>query len=63
MGARPTLSGNVDVARVLIVSSRDADPRRQPQRVIDEPTPSRVADRTVEALPRARKRLESIRGT
>ena len=63
MGARPTLSGNVKLARVLIVSSRDADPRRQLQRVIGEPTPSRFSDRTVEALPRARKRLESIRGT
>jgi hypothetical protein len=63
MGARPTLSNNVDHARVLIVSSRDADPRRQPQRVIGEPTPSRVADRTVEALPCARRWLESIRGT
>jgi hypothetical protein len=63
MAAHPARSGNVDLARVLIANSRDADPRREPQRVIDERTPSRVADWTVEDLPRARKRLESIRRT
>jgi tetratricopeptide (TPR) repeat protein len=52
----------VDLARVLIATRRYADARRELQRVIDEPTPSSLADWTVKDLPRARELLESIKG-
>jgi tetratricopeptide (TPR) repeat protein len=52
----------VDLARVLIATGRYADARRELQRVIDETSPSNVADWTVKDLPRARELLESIKG-
>ena len=52
----------VDLARVLIATGRNADARRELQRVIDEKTPTNVADWTVKDLPRARQLLESIKG-
>lgn len=50
----------VDLARVLIATSRYAEARRQLQRVIDERAPNSVADWTVKDLPRARELLASI---
>jgi tetratricopeptide (TPR) repeat protein len=52
----------VDLARVLIATSRYADARRELQRVVDERTPNAIADWTVKDLPRARQLLESIKG-
>jgi tetratricopeptide (TPR) repeat protein len=52
----------VDLARVLIAKGRYADARRELQRVIDERTPSSMADWTVKDLPRARELLASIKG-
>ena len=50
----------VDLARVLIATSRYAEARRELQRVIDERAPHSVADWTVKDLPRARELLASI---
>jgi tetratricopeptide (TPR) repeat protein len=50
----------VDLARVLIATSRYAEARRELQRVIDERAPNSVADWTVKDLPRARELLASI---
>jgi len=50
----------VDLARVLIDTGRHAEARRELRRVIDERSPTVVADWTVKDLPRARRLLESI---
>jgi tetratricopeptide (TPR) repeat protein len=52
----------VDLARVLIATGRNAEARRELQRVIDEKAPNNIADWTVKDLPRARQLLESIKG-
>jgi tetratricopeptide (TPR) repeat protein len=52
----------VDLGRVLIARGRYADARQELQRVIDEKSPSNLADWTVKDLPRARELLESIKG-
>lgn len=52
----------VDLARVLIATGRQADARRELQRVIAERQPNNIADWTVKDLPRARELLESIKG-
>jgi len=52
----------IDLARVLIATGRQADARRELQRVIDERQPNSIADWTVKDLPRARELLESIKG-
>lgn len=52
----------VDLARVLIASSRYADARQELQRVVDERAPNNIADWTAKDLPRARQLLESIKG-
>jgi tetratricopeptide (TPR) repeat protein len=51
----------VDLARLYIATGRDAEARRELQRVIAETAPTNVADWTVKDLPRARKLLESLR--
>jgi tetratricopeptide (TPR) repeat protein len=50
----------VDLARALIAGGRYADARRELQRVLDERTPSRLADWTVKDRPRALELLASI---
>ncbi len=52
----------VDLARVLVATSRYADARRELRRVIEERAPNSTADWTVKDLPRARELLESIKG-
>jgi len=52
----------VDLARVLIASSRYADARQELQRVVDERAPNSIADWTAKDLPRARQLLESLKG-
>jgi tetratricopeptide (TPR) repeat protein len=58
----PRFTGaRVDLARVYIADARYADARRELQRVVNETTPTIVADWTVKDAPRARKLLESIK--
>ena len=54
-------NARVDLARVYIADARYADARRELTRVVNEPSPSVVADWTVKDAPRARKLLESIK--
>ncbi len=54
-------NARVDLARVYIADGRYADARRELQRVVDETSPSVIADWTVKDAPRARKLLESIK--
>ena len=54
-------NARVDLGRVYIADGRYADARRELQRVVDEPSPSVIADWTVKDAPRARKLLESIK--
>ena len=54
-------NARVDLARVYIADARYADARRELQRVVDETSPSVVADWTVKDAPRAQKLLESIK--
>jgi len=54
-------NARVDLARVYIADGRYADARRELQRVVNETSPSVVADWTVKDAPRARKLLESIK--
>jgi alkylation response protein AidB-like acyl-CoA dehydrogenase len=51
----------LDLARVHILNSRYAEARREIQRVLDEPSPTIIADWTAKDVPRARRMLESIR--
>lgn len=51
----------VGLARVHIAASRYDEARRELQRVVDERTPTLIADWTVKDLPRARTLLASIR--
>src|SRR3989475_11883444 len=58
----PRFTGaRLDLARLYITETRNADARRELQRVISETTPTIVADWTVKDAPRARKLLESIK--
>jgi len=50
----------VDLARLYIARERPADARRELERVINERSPTIVADWTVKDLPRARALLESL---
>lgn len=50
-----------DLARLYIATGRYEEARRELQRVINETTPTIVADWTVKDLPRARQLLESIK--
>jgi tetratricopeptide (TPR) repeat protein len=54
-------NARVDLARVYIADARYADARRELQRVVNETSPSVVADWTVKDAPRAQKLLESIK--
>jgi tetratricopeptide (TPR) repeat protein len=54
-------NARVDLARVYIADARYADARRELQRVVDETSPSVIADWIVKDAPRARKLLESIK--
>src|SRR5437870_2765535 len=54
-------NARVDLARVYIADARYADARRELTRVVNETSPSVVADWTVKDAPRARKLLESIK--
>jgi tetratricopeptide (TPR) repeat protein len=54
-------NARVDLARVYIADARYADARRELQRVVDETSPSVVADWTVKDAPRAKKLLKSIK--
>jgi len=54
-------NARVDLARVYIADARYADARRELTRVLNETSPSVVADWTVKDAPRARKLLESIK--
>jgi tetratricopeptide (TPR) repeat protein len=54
-------NARVDLARVYIADTRYADARRELQRVVNETSPSVVADWTVKDAPRAQKLLESIK--
>jgi len=54
-------NARVDLARVYIADARYADARRELTRVVNEPSPSVVADWTVKDAPRAKKLLESIK--
>ena len=54
-------NARVDLARVYIADARYADARRELQRVVDETSPSVIADWTMKDAPRARKLLESIK--
>lgn len=51
----------VDLARLLITTNRYDEARRELARVIEERTPTNVADWTVKDRPRARELLESLR--
>jgi len=58
----PRFTGaRLDLARVYIADTRYADARRELQRVINQSSPTIVADWTVKDAPRARKLLESIK--
>jgi thioredoxin-like negative regulator of GroEL len=52
----------VDLARLYVATGRRADARRELERVLEERTPTSIADWTVKDVPRARKLLESLRG-
>ena len=54
-------NARVDLARVYIADARYADARRELQRVVNETSPSVIADWTVKDAPRAKKLLESIK--
>jgi tetratricopeptide (TPR) repeat protein len=54
-------NARVDLARVYIADARYADARRELQRVVNETSPSVVADWAMKDAPRARKLLESIK--
>ena len=54
-------NARVDLARVYIVDARYAEARLELSRVVNETSPSVVADWTVKDAPRARKLLESIK--
>jgi tetratricopeptide (TPR) repeat protein len=54
-------NARVDLARVYIADARYADARRELQRVVNEKSPSVIADWVVKDVPRARKLLESIK--
>jgi tetratricopeptide (TPR) repeat protein len=51
----------VDLARLLIAAGRYDEARRELTHVIDEKTPTHIADWTVKDRPRARELLESLR--
>ena len=51
----------VDLARLLIAGGRYAEARQELARVLEERTPTNVADWTVKDRPRARELLESLR--
>jgi len=55
-------NARVDLARVYIADARYADARRELQRVVNETSPSVMADWAMKDAPRARKLLESIKG-
>src|SRR5438093_4087275 len=58
----PRFTGaRLDLARLYITETRNADARRELQRVINETTPTIVADWTGKDAPRARKLLQSIK--
>ena len=60
--ADPHFTGlRVDLARLLIAGGRDDEARQELTRVIEERTPTNVADWTVKDRPRARELLESLR--
>jgi tetratricopeptide (TPR) repeat protein len=50
----------VDLARLLIAGGRQDDARRELRRVLEERTPTSLADWTVKDVPRARQILDSI---
>jgi tetratricopeptide (TPR) repeat protein len=52
----------VDLARLLITTGRYDEARRELTRVVEERTPTNLADWTVKDRPRARELLESLRG-
>jgi tetratricopeptide (TPR) repeat protein len=54
-------NARVDLARVYIADARYAEARRELSRVVNETSPSVVADWTVKDAPRAKKLLESIK--
>jgi tetratricopeptide (TPR) repeat protein len=54
-------NARVDLARVYIADARYADARRELQRVVNETSPSVIADWAMKDAPRARKLLESIK--
>ncbi len=54
-------NARVDLARVYVADARYADARRELFLVVNETSPSIVADWTVKDAPRARKLLESIK--
>jgi len=51
----------VDLARLLITLGRHDEARQELARVVDERTPTNIADWTVKDRPRARELLESLR--
>jgi tetratricopeptide (TPR) repeat protein len=51
----------IDLARLLIAGGRHDEARRELARVLEERTPTMVADWTVKDRPRARELLESLR--
>jgi hypothetical protein len=51
----------VDLARLLIATGRHDEARRELTQVIEERTPTYIADWTVKDRPRARELLESLR--
>ena len=51
----------VDLARLLIAGGREDEARQELTRVVEERTPTNVADWTVKDRPRARELLESLR--
>jgi tetratricopeptide (TPR) repeat protein len=51
----------VDLARLLIANGRYADARQELTRVLEEKTPTNIADWTVKDRPRALELLESLR--
>jgi tetratricopeptide (TPR) repeat protein len=54
-------NARVDLARVYIADARYADARRELQRVVNETSPSVIADWAMKDAPRARTLLESIK--
>jgi tetratricopeptide (TPR) repeat protein len=51
----------VDLARLLIAAGRQAEARRELERVVSETAPTSPADWTIKDLPRARTLLESLK--